>query len=167
MTTNMPARGHHTAPTFKPSKPRTLGRYFEDLEYLFGNLTNAPSEAEKKKHAIRYVPVDTADMWDQLPSYADAAITYADWRDEVKKMYPTEDKDRKFTMQDLDRLVGERSRLGISTAADVGEFYRELFKIIRFLISKKRMSESEASRMFLRPFTAQQRRDIEVTPTAA
>ncbi|OBZ71021.1 hypothetical protein A0H81_09538 [Grifola frondosa] len=105
MTTNMPARGYHTAPTFKPSEPRTLGRYFEDLEYLFGNLTNAPSEAEKKKHVIRYVPVDTADMWDQLPSYADAAITYADWRDEVKKMYPTEDKDRKFTMQDLDRLV--------------------------------------------------------------
>ncbi|OBZ76570.1 hypothetical protein A0H81_03288 [Grifola frondosa] len=61
----------------------------------------------RKEEALRFATSgDTADMWDQLPSYADAAITYATG-DEVKKMYPTEDKDRKFTMQDLDRLVGD------------------------------------------------------------
>ncbi|OBZ73593.1 hypothetical protein A0H81_06084 [Grifola frondosa] len=34
---------------------------------------------------------------------------------EVKAFYPTADANRKYTLQDLDLLIGERSRLGIST----------------------------------------------------
>ncbi|OBZ79587.1 hypothetical protein A0H81_01077 [Grifola frondosa] len=71
----MPARGHHTAPVFDPKEPRTLLRFFEDLEYLFTTLATAPTNELKKRHAVRYAPIDVADMWDQLPSYADATKT--------------------------------------------------------------------------------------------
>ncbi|OBZ73907.1 hypothetical protein A0H81_06076 [Grifola frondosa] len=92
-------------------------------------------------------------MWDQLPSYADATKTYEEWREEVKAFYPTADANRKYTLQDLDLLIGERSRLGISTAADLGDYYREFFKITEFLRSRQRLSTSEIARTFYKPFT--------------
>ncbi|OBZ67399.1 hypothetical protein A0H81_12566 [Grifola frondosa] len=140
----MPARGHHTAPVFDPKEPRTLLRFFEDLEYLFTTLATAPTNELKKRHAVRYAPIDVADMWDQLPSYADATKTYEEWREEVKAFYPTADANRKYTLQDLDLLIGERSRLGISTAADLGDYYREFFKITEFLRSRQRLSTSKS-----------------------
>ncbi|OBZ70362.1 hypothetical protein A0H81_09647 [Grifola frondosa] len=153
MTTAMPARGHHTAPVFDPKEPRMLLRFFEDLEYLFTTLATAPTNELKKRHAVRYAPIDVADMWDQLPSYADATKTYEEWREEVKAFYPTADANRKYTLQDLDLLIGERSRLGISTAADLGDYYREFFKITEFLRSRQRLSTSEIARTFYKPFT--------------
>ncbi|OBZ71015.1 hypothetical protein A0H81_09536 [Grifola frondosa] len=33
----------------------------------------------KKRHAVWYAPIDIADMWNQLPSYADATKTYEEW----------------------------------------------------------------------------------------
>ncbi|OBZ78896.1 hypothetical protein A0H81_01166, partial [Grifola frondosa] len=140
MTTAMPARGHHTAPVFDPKEPRTLLRFFEDLEYLFTTLATAPTNELKKRHAVRYAPIDVADMWDQLPSYADATKTYEEWREEVKA----------FIL--LPMRIGnirERSRLGISTAADLGDYYREFFKITEFLRSRQRLSTSEIAGRFI------------------
>ncbi|OBZ73904.1 hypothetical protein A0H81_06075 [Grifola frondosa] len=121
MATAMPARGHHTAPVFDPKEPRTLLRFFEDLEYLFTTLATAPTNELKKRHAVRYAPIDVADMWDQLPSYADATKT---------------------------RTIA----IGHFYGTDLGDYYREFFKITEFLRSRQRLSTSEIARTFYKPF---------------
>ncbi|OBZ72845.1 hypothetical protein A0H81_06722 [Grifola frondosa] len=91
-------------------------------------------------------------MWDQLPSYADATKTYEEWREEVKAFYPTADANRKYTLQDLDLLIGERSRLGISTAADL-ETIIGIFQDHRVPSQSTELSTSEIARTFYKPFT--------------
>ncbi|KAJ3473471.1 hypothetical protein NLI96_g12986 [Meripilus lineatus] len=51
--TTMPTRSQKNAPKFDPEEPRTLNRYFQDLEELFTNC-GITGEAEKKKYATTY-----------------------------------------------------------------------------------------------------------------
>lgn len=46
-TRDMPARGHSTAPTFDPENPRTLRRFFQELELLFAR-TGTDEDEERK-----------------------------------------------------------------------------------------------------------------------
>jgi hypothetical protein len=52
----------------------------------------------------------------------------------------------------MDKVVGERSRLGVISLGDLGEYYRQFLTITRFLRSKNRLSEAEQSRAFARGF---------------
>ena len=58
----MPLCNEHTAPTFDSSKPHKLPQFFEDLETLMmhANITN---QAEMKKQVLKYVDVNTKQMW--------------------------------------------------------------------------------------------------------
>jgi hypothetical protein len=66
---SMPARGHATAPKFDPAFPRDLSRYFSDLDLLFATC-GIQDDFDKKKQALRYVDIDTADLWELLPEHA-------------------------------------------------------------------------------------------------
>ncbi len=66
MATCMPPRGHRTAPTFNPSKPREIKRFFLELQYHF-DTAEITDNTEKKNHATRYVDCDIADIWKSLP----------------------------------------------------------------------------------------------------
>ena len=68
---------------------------------------------EKKKHACRYVNVDTNELWESLPEFSNAATTYAGFATAIYALYPGSEEERKWTVADMDQLVGERSRLGI------------------------------------------------------
>jgi hypothetical protein len=74
----MPARGDRSAPQFDPQQPRELRRYFSDLDFAFGRAT-ITSSTEKKKHACRYVDVDTADLWESITQFADQNASYEDF----------------------------------------------------------------------------------------
>ena len=50
-------------PQFDPQQPRKLCHYFVDLDFAFTRAGIVDHEA-KKKHACRYVDVDTADLWE-------------------------------------------------------------------------------------------------------
>ena len=58
----MPSYRHHTAPKFSEDQPRELRRFFEELANSFGPA-NITTEADKKAQTVRYVEVDTVDMW--------------------------------------------------------------------------------------------------------
>jgi hypothetical protein len=64
----MPPRGHSSAPKFTPDVPRELQCYFKELELLFG-LAQVVDGMEKKKHACRYINIDTADLWEAIPEF--------------------------------------------------------------------------------------------------
>jgi len=147
---HMPARGDRSAPQFDPQQPRELRRYFADLDFAFGRAA-ITDRAEKKKHACRYVDVDTADLWESISEFAGAA-TYDEFVKAVHALYPGSEEERKWSVADMDKLVGERSRLGVLSLGDLGDYYRQFYTITSFLRSKHRLSEAEQSRAFVRGF---------------
>ncbi|KAF7308189.1 hypothetical protein HMN09_00666700 [Mycena chlorophos] len=134
MATQMPARGDRTAPHFDSKKPRELLRYFSDLEFLF-NRASVTDNAQKKAHATRFLEVDDQDIWESLPEFTTANKTWDEFKTAVTKLYPGSDKERKFSMNDLDALIGEQGRLGILSRGEYGEFYRQAVLSGRAMIS--------------------------------
>ncbi|KAF8179068.1 hypothetical protein K438DRAFT_1769196 [Mycena galopus ATCC 62051] len=132
----MPARGDRNAPQFDSRKPHELRRYFSDLEFLF-DRSSVNDDTEKKKHATRFF-------------FSDATKTYADFKAAVLKIHAGNDEERRFGTRDLDVLIAEYARVGILTLEDLTSFYRKFLRITTYLVSKKRLSEEDQSRAFLR-----------------
>ena len=117
MATCMPARGHRTAPTFDPLKPREIKRFFSELKFHF-DAANVTDDTEKKNHTTRYVNCDVADLWELLPAFSDASKTYSDFKTAVFKLYPAADEEYKYTIADLDFLIATRHRADLSVAGN-------------------------------------------------
>ncbi|ETW79917.1 hypothetical protein HETIRDRAFT_322855 [Heterobasidion irregulare TC 32-1] len=147
----MPARGDRSAPTFDPSRPRTLRRYFADLDFHFVHSA-VNSDLERKRHACRFADLDTSDLWESLPTFSDHAKTYQDFCDSVYKLYPGADDDRRWLVADLHSLVGMYSRIGIGSLGDLGVYYRRFLAIALFLRQKNRISEVEEGHTFAQGF---------------
>ncbi|EED82852.1 predicted protein [Postia placenta Mad-698-R] len=143
--------GHSTAPSFNPSEVRLLRRYFQDLEALFTRC-QITDEAAKKQWAVRYPSIDVADLWETIESFIDVAKSYNDWKANVRALYPGADDTRKWSLADMDQLIGERARIGIHNAADLGCYYRNFMAITKHLIAQHRLSTIEQSRAFLPGF---------------
>jgi len=148
--TAMPARGHSTAPKFDPTKPRELRRFFDELELLFAACNVTDSDL-MKKHACIYVDIDSAELWESLPQHA-TGVSFGEFQKAIHKLYPGSEDDRKWTISDMDKVVGEQLRIGIFDANDLGMYYRSFFNITHFLRTKNRISEAEQSRAFVRGF---------------
>jgi hypothetical protein len=67
-------------------------------------------DAKKKTHATRYVGVDTSELWETLPEFSDNTKTYIEFVTAVYKLYPSADEERKWSVADMNKLFGERSR---------------------------------------------------------
>jgi hypothetical protein len=68
----MPTRGHQTTPRFNPNFPRELRAYFSEIEQLFADC-GVTTFDEKKRHVLRYVDVQAAELWEVLPEYISEA----------------------------------------------------------------------------------------------
>jgi hypothetical protein len=144
---SMPARGDRNAPQFDSQKPRELPRYFSDLQYLF-MCAQVTDSTEKKQHTPRFLTVEDQDIWETLDEFTDATKTYDEFKRAVLNLYPGTDADRKYSLADLDALIGEYGRIGIHSNADFSEFYRQFLVISKYLVDKQRLSEGERCRAF-------------------
>jgi hypothetical protein len=145
----MPSYRHHTAPKFTEDQPRELKRFFEELANLFGPA-NIIADSEKKSQTVRYVEVDTADMWRSLPEFSNEESSYEDWKKKVISLYPGASEEKRWSIADLDKVIGERARIGIHTIGDFGAYYRAFYTISAFLAQKNRLSPAEQSRLFIK-----------------
>ncbi|KAG5649061.1 hypothetical protein H0H81_006630, partial [Sphagnurus paluster] len=145
----MPARGHSLAPLFSPNRVRELKRYFADMDHLFDDYAIV-DEAAMKRHTLRYLEVETSELWEELTEYT--AGTHAEWRTAIFKLYPGASDDRKYTIADLDKLVSERARTGLSSVEDLGKYYCAFLPITRFLETKGRLSAREKHQKFIAGF---------------
>jgi hypothetical protein len=136
-------RGHGSAPKFTPDVPRELQRYFKELELLFGPA-QIVDDTEKKKHACRYVDIDTTDLWEAIPEF-DGTKTFDEFKSTIFKLYPGSESEWKWTIADMDKLVGEQLRMGILNVSDLGNYYRVFYTITQFLLTKNHISEAEQS----------------------
>jgi len=147
----MPARGERAAPTFDKTKPRELIRFFEELEYLFSR-TALEDESEKKKHVLRYVEFDVEQIWKTFSEYSDGNKTYTDFKNSILIHYPDASGDYVYSLRDMDLLVGERQRIGISTTTELTEFHLRFLSITTWLIEKAQLGVLEQQRNYLRAF---------------
>ena len=150
-TFHMPARGERAAPTFDKTKPRELIRFFEELEYLF-ERAELTDNTTMKKHVLRYVEFDVEQIWKSFPEYSDATKTYNEFKAAILVHYPDASGDYVYSMRDMDLLIGERQRLGISTTTDLSDYHLKFVSITSWLIEKKQLGTLEQERGYLRAF---------------
>ncbi|KAJ7830860.1 hypothetical protein B0H13DRAFT_2432885 [Mycena leptocephala] len=148
-TPSMPSRGDRNAPTFESTKPRELPRYFSDLEYQFTRC-NITDNDEKKSHATRFLSVRDADAWEALTEFFTPTNTYAEFKDAVLNLYPGTAPGKKYSLADLDTLVGAHARTGIHSRGDFSEFYRDFSTISTYLIKQGELSPKDQTSAFRR-----------------
>ena len=89
-----------------------------------------------KGHALRFVDCDTAELWEILPEFADSTAPYQKFVDAVCQLYPGSDTEQRWLIVDMEKLVTDTSRTGISSLADLGKYHRDFVSITTFLIAK-------------------------------
>ncbi|KAF7293721.1 hypothetical protein MIND_01152300 [Mycena indigotica] len=147
----MPARGAHTTPKFDSTKPGELRRYFDDDEFLLAQAA-ITTTLEKKKACSRYLSVADQELVEGLDEFSDATKTYEEFKKAALAHYAGNDEDHLHTLKDWDAhlRVGSTARVGIHSEAELATFYRTFVHMGKFLIAKKRLSETEQSHVFLR-----------------
>jgi hypothetical protein len=145
----MPLRGTDKAPKFEGATDKLI-EFIEDVNEL-ADLAQI-SGAARIKAAMRYASSEESETWALLD---EAAGT--DWDKfvkAVKTLYPGCEGDRRFTRADLAQLSLEQSRIPMNSQTELGAYYRKFFKISKFLISKKKLSELERNQLFQEGFHA-------------
>ncbi|EPQ49701.1 hypothetical protein GLOTRDRAFT_20116, partial [Gloeophyllum trabeum ATCC 11539] len=153
MSDTLPSRYDKHAPRFDPEQPRTLLRYFEDITDLFAAHPNAvASEAAKKAVVVKYVPMYEEELWKGVPEFADDSKSFEEFKAAILALYPAVKEDQRYSVGDMDRIVGERQRVGIHNLADLAAFYRDFLLVTRYLRKNDIISVREQGRAFQRGF---------------
>lgn len=142
-TTPMPLSSDRHAPTFDPAQPRTLSRYFQNLEELFTRAAIA-ADADKKSYATRYVPIEVSDQWDTLSGYETG--TYDAWKAQVFALYPGADATVRYTRQGLLDYVQQWRTRGFKTLGDWAEFFRNYRTQAAWLVAHGKISDIDRNR---------------------
>jgi hypothetical protein len=141
LTFTMPMRTERSAPTFNLNEPRTLVRYFEDLDMLL-TRANIANIDQRMRYSRNYVPISMADLWEVLPK-ADGQHTWEQYKAAVIALYPGIESGKRFLNADLDRIVANWSKRGIRTLGEWAEFYREFLQVSRYLLNQHKLSTNE------------------------
>jgi hypothetical protein len=145
----MPIRGERSAPTFDPTSPNDITRFFRQLETLFARCTVA-DDTEKKQHATSYVSSEVADSWEALTEFTDPLVTFLAFKNRLFVIY--NQVSLRYILSDLDRIIGERQRLGVRSLQDLSEFHLRFNAISTYLIANDLLSSREQSQSYLRVF---------------
>lgn len=135
----MPLSGDKRVPVFDPTQPRTLSRYWANLEALFAQHTVGDVQ-EKKRFSQLYVPIDIADDWEGLPESA-AASDWDTYKAAVTRLYPGADATARYTRATLQHLITTAKQRGIQTLGDWAEFFRSYSTQSKWLIKETKISE--------------------------
>ena len=108
-----------------------------------------------KGHALWFVDCDTAELWENLPEFADATTPYRTFVQAVCQLYPGSDVEQCWLIADMEKLVADTLRTGILSLADLGKYHRDFVAITTFLIAKNHLSSTEQSRTFACAFPSE------------
>ena len=136
---------------FDKAKTRELPRFFDELEYLLERAA-ITSETEKKRQLLRYVDFEIEQMWKTFPEYTDPQKTYDDFKKAILVHYPDATGDYVYSLRDMDVLIGESQRVGITTLHQLSDFHMQFFAITSWLISKQQLGDLEQKRGYMRAF---------------
>ena len=108
-----------------------------------------------KGHALRFVDCDTAELWEILPEFTDMTALYWKFVDAVCQLCPGSDAEQHWLIADMEKLVADTLRTGISSLADLGKYHRDFVSITMFLIANNCLTAPEQSRTFTRAFPSE------------
>lgn len=144
----MPAKGHSTAPTWD-GDVETLEDFFEDVKDLADH--HKVSDSDTIIHnATRYASKKESGTWKILPEYTNK--DYDAFVKKVVSLYPGASAEQLHTLGDLDAYVSKRSETPIASTTELSLYYREYMRITTYLLAKKRISEGERDRYFIKGF---------------
>ena len=90
-----------------------------------------------------------SNMWRSLLEFS-SEFSYEDWTKKVIYLYPGVNEEKRWSFVDLDKVIGERARIGIHTIGDFRAYYMAFYTISAFLARKDRLSLAEQSRLFIK-----------------
>ena len=128
----MPLSHTKSAPVFSRASAPAFKEFFRSVAAL-GKRCGL-EDAEMIDWAIRYAG-DAGDGWEFLPCMA-GNPTFDEFELAVRKGYPALDDARRYTHNELTRLVERTQKSTDMTREDVGDYYREFLAISQYLISK-------------------------------
>jgi hypothetical protein len=95
--------------------------------------------------------IDSTDLWETLPEFC-ATSTYEEFVSAVLALYPGASEEHKWSMIDIDTLIGECLHVGILMVSDLAQYFCTYYTIMEFLKSKGHMSDLDQSCMFVQGF---------------
>jgi hypothetical protein len=137
----MPMRTECSAPIFDSNEPRTLVRYFEDLNMLLA-CANVANIDQRLRYSRNNVLISVANLWEVLPE-ADGQHTWEQYKAAVIALYPEIESGKRFSNTDLDRIVVSWSQRGIRTLGKWAEFYCKFLQISRYLLNQHKLLTNE------------------------
>ncbi|KAG6883682.1 hypothetical protein C0992_008136 [Termitomyces sp. T32_za158] len=157
----MPPCNHFSTPKLDKTKPRELGQYFKELEYLLRNC-GVTDHTQMKEYAACYVAYDTADIWTGLAEFSTpvaapgdqvpAGTNYETWKVAIICLYPGAEESTKYTVSDLQKFVQDTFNNGIYTIGDLSMYYRNFTCIARWLVQNGKLYRNEEHRLFQQGF---------------
>ncbi|KAJ8591582.1 hypothetical protein M405DRAFT_932047 [Rhizopogon salebrosus TDB-379] len=158
-TPQMPFRRELAAPIFNPTRPRSLLRYFEDLEEHFARCCIDDLDA-RKRWTLRYAPIEAADLWEYLPGWT-SATDWAAVKRNVAARYPACDYEHRYTFADFTSLIDSQASQEFSSIAQWSEFLNQYLVISQYLIARHRLDPLEQQRYLLRSLSPSLRLQVE------
>lgn len=135
-------------PEFDEKNPRSLRRYFEDVDELC-TLNAHQTSKEKIRRALYYTPdPDTEDLW---RSVLTADMTWEAFKTQIIFLYPGAEGG--FSYSDLEWFLHRTSALRISSAADIGQYHRQFTKMANHLMSDNTMTALDANHHYIKGFS--------------
>ncbi|EIN07619.1 hypothetical protein PUNSTDRAFT_16640, partial [Punctularia strigosozonata HHB-11173 SS5] len=102
--------------------------YIDKLERLFVEH-GVTSDRNKINASLRYLPHLEARVWKSTNAFTDATKSWAEFKEEVIKLYPSAAIEGQTTRGDLEALVRARAASVITSRAELGEYNRR-FKVL-------------------------------------
>ncbi|PIL26401.1 hypothetical protein GSI_12158 [Ganoderma sinense ZZ0214-1] len=116
---------------------------------LWRTLAGINDDAEKKGHAVRYVPDSEKTIWRAFPEYANDDSTYEDFKRVVKIEYIGEDGVSLFSRRDLDLHIAATATTTINSVKDFNVYSRKFRDIASFLVSGRQLRTDDRDHLFL------------------
>jgi hypothetical protein len=145
---DLPFRREASAPIFDAADPRSILRYFEDLDLLFVRH-QVSDDSEKKQAAVNYPAVEVERLWESAFSFADTARSYEDFKAEVIQLYPEASPIHQYSISGLQQLVLDRARAPIRSEQELTRYYQEFRLISHNLITMRRIGVQEQAHHFI------------------
>ena len=117
----MPKPSEKNAPSFDPSKPEELSRFFEHIEDWFSD-ENISDDDDKKQRIVRYLDQDSEVQWKALPKFT--AGTFQVFKDKVMAVYPQVEKVTKGFVSALKRKIKQVGSVAVDERDDLGLLIR-------------------------------------------
>jgi hypothetical protein len=148
---HLPFRGEDGAPFFDGS-PRSLLRYFRDIDLLYASLRITPSDFQKIAQTIYYLDNDTASLWETIEPPSGSSFTWEEWKNQVKTFYPGCEGDRLYSLRDLETHIRTHAINGVLSSDHLGEYFRGFSLISTYLLKRGQIGNLAIDKLYIQGF---------------